>query len=156
MTGFNRDEAIVLLALEDKEEWEQEHILRVLENFNTIQIKKEQFKMMHDLIKNHGMQLTKLVKFFDISISGYYKWLNSQKINQLCPIKQRNMEIIKKIYNEHTHHIGCRKIQRILSSKYNIKLNYKTVNNYMARLSLLRECDICKREEKLKASVNEK
>lgn len=155
MIEFSRDNAIEVLGLDSKEEWEQEHIMRVLESFNSIQTKKDQFKMIHDLVKNHSMQLTKLVRFFDVSISGYYKWLNSQKINEVCPIKQRNMEIIKKIYNEHTHHIGCRKIQRILSSKYNIKLNYKTVNNYMARLSLLRECDKCRREEKLKALNDE-
>ncbi|ACI59726.1 IS3 family transposase [Ureaplasma urealyticum] len=128
------------LRIDHYEEWEQNHIIKVINAYRHHESKKEKFKMIHELIKNHQMHLTKLIPLFDVSISGYYKWLEDLKIDQVCPIKKRNMDLIEKICKSHKHYVGCRKIQKILETQYNVKLNYKTINLYMNKMDLCKPC----------------
>ncbi|WP_051675945.1 IS3 family transposase [Ureaplasma canigenitalium] len=135
------------LGITNFPEWEQQHIIRVINAYIKISSKKESFRIIYELIRNHNMQLTRLIRVFGVSVSGYYKWLNAQN-SDIGPIKQRNKDLIKSIYHNNNHHIGCRKIQQILETQYNIKLNYKTINLYMNELGLCRECDKIKHQKK--------
>ncbi|MCV3743812.1 transposase [Ureaplasma sp. ES3154-GEN] len=117
--------------------WEQDHICRVILQYRNISCKPTKYKVIYQLVEKHNLQLTKLIKLFEnTNISGYYKWLQAHKINNQCPIKSRNKDYVRRIYEAHPKHIGCRKIATILNEQYNIKLNYKTINQYMKSMGL--------------------
>ncbi|MCV3728269.1 transposase [Ureaplasma miroungigenitalium] len=119
--------------------WEQEHICRVILKHQHHKCCITKYKTIYQLVEKHNLPLTKLIKLFDnTNISGYYKWLKLEYPDGQYCLKNRNKECIKKIYDNHAKHIGCRKIASILKEQYNIKLNYKTINQYMNAMCLTR------------------
>ncbi|MCV3754005.1 IS3 family transposase [Ureaplasma zalophigenitalium] len=120
--------------------WEQEHVCQAILQFRHHKCCLTKYDVIHQLVEKHNLPLTKLIKLFDnVNISGYYKWLKKKypEDGQYC-LKNRNKQLIKKIYDNHPKHIGCRKIANILKEQHNIKLNYKTINQYMNAMCLTR------------------
>jgi putative transposase len=74
-----------------------------------------------------------LCNIAEISRSGYYKWTRSSKRNK----DEKELELIKMIFEKGKHKLGWRSIQMRLINDYEIKMNHKKISRIMKENNLI-------------------
>ena len=94
--------------------------------------------MKYAFIKEHSGQcpVILMAEQLNVSTSAYYRWCN-QPITSSMRRRNRNDQLIKKIFAEHKGRYGAVRIAEELAEVHGVHLKRQTVSNHMARLGLV-------------------
>ena len=81
---------------------------------------------------SNSYPILSLCKFFNVSKSGYYKYLKHNKEKDL-----ESLNLIKQIQDKCKRRYGYRRVQIAIENKYNIHFNHKKVLRIMNKYNLL-------------------
>lgn len=81
---------------------------------------------------SNSYSILSLCKYFNVSKSGYYKYLKSQKNKD-----ERALELIKQVQDKSKRRYGYRRVKIALEKKFNIRFNHKKVLRIMNKYNLL-------------------
>lgn len=78
--------------------------------------------------------ITRMAKVLEVSVSGYYKWLNRQNTTSLRDIENIKLESeIQRIYDESKASFGIRKITVEVNKVFPTRVNHKRVERIMRK-----------------------
>ncbi|MGZ4164747.1 MAG: IS3 family transposase [Tumebacillaceae bacterium] len=93
------------------------------------------YRVIQEMSRNHSVSL--LCKIAHISKSGYYKWIQRQRIETSRQREERNVkELIVECYREVRGIYGYYRITAWLRKKYGLTINHKRVYRLMKELGI--------------------
>lgn len=87
-------------------------------------------------------KVTDILCVLGIPKATYYRWKKKYQVIELTPLEELIIEICK----ENSYHYGHRKVKSILSRKYGVKVNRKTVQKIMQKHEV--QCQVKKKRQK--------